>query len=97
MERLSKSFSVIFFQDAGFKAQVISADSRNSGVNHHKSLRKWRMTFIFSLVFAIPTVIIAFVPVEFLPITAGLTTKEVLLFLLSSFVQVSAASVLKKI
>jgi hypothetical protein len=47
------------------------------------------MTFIFSLVFAIPTVIIAFVPVEFLPITPGLTAKEVILFLLSSFIQVS--------
>ena len=64
-------------------------------MNHHKSIRKWRMTFIFSLVFAIPTVIIAFVPVEFLPITPGLTAKEVILFLLSSFIQVSAASMLK--
>ena len=51
------------------------------------------MTFIFSLVFAIPTVIIAFVPVEFLPITPGLTAKEVILFLLSSFIQVRAAGI----
>ena len=64
-------------------------------MNHHKSIRKWRMTFIFSLVFAIPTVIIAFVPVEWWTLTPGLTGKEVVLFLLSSIVQVSAASTLK--
>ena len=79
-------------QGAGFTARVTSADSRDSGVSHRKSIRKWKLTFVFSLVFAIPTVIIAFVPVNWVLITPGLTAKEIVLFFLSTIVQVGGAS-----
>ena len=68
---------------------MVSDDSKHSGVNHSKSIRKWKWTFVFSLVFAIPTIIIAFIPVEWATIVPGLTAKEPVLFLLSTIVQVS--------
>lgn len=60
-------------------------------MSHKKSIRKWKLTFIFSLVFAIPTVVIAFIPVEWIVISPGFTAKEIILFVLSSIVQVGNA------
>ena len=75
-------------QNAGFDARVDTDGLGSSGMSHSKSIKKWRNTFIFSLVFAIPTVLIAFLPIEWLFIIPGLTVRDVLLFLLSTTIQV---------
>ena len=85
-------YTHVVLQGAGFTAHMASADSKHSGINHSKSIRKWKWTFIFSVVFAIPTFIIAFIPVEWVTIVPGLTAKELVLFALSTTVQVSGVS-----
>ena len=79
-------------QGAGFRARVSSGDSAHSGINHSRTIRKWRTTFLLSLLLAVPTVIIAFVPFDWVIITPGLSAKELVLFLLSTIIQVSLLS-----
>ena len=51
------------------------------------------MTFLFSLIFAIPTVIVAFAPIEWGEIIPGLTARDVVLFLLATIIQVREGGV----
>ena len=80
---------IVFLQGAGFTARVATADAGDHDLKHNRTIKKWRTTFIFSLMFAIPTVIIAFVPYGWKDIVPGLTAKEVVLFLLSTIIQAS--------
>ncbi len=75
-------------QNAGFDARLDNEGNSQSGLSDSRTLRKWRNTFIFSLVFAIPTIIVAFMPIEWPVIAPGLNLREVLLFTLASIIQV---------
>ncbi|XP_064404796.1 copper-transporting ATPase 1-like isoform X4 [Halichondria panicea] len=75
-------------KNAGFDARIDNEGSSQSSLSDSRTLRKWRNTFIFSLVFAIPTVIVAFMPIEWPVIAPGLNLREVLLFTLASIIQV---------
>ncbi len=69
--------------------QVNFSDSSSlSGISHRRAIRKWMLTFLFSLIFAIPTFIVALIPVQWYVIIPGLTVRDIILFTLSSFVQV---------
>ncbi len=76
-------------QDAGFDARVDNEGVTQSSLSHSRDIRKWRNTFVFSLVFAIPTLLIAFMPVQWPVIVPGLTVRDVILFTLSSTIQVN--------
>ncbi len=83
------TFPPLTSQDAGFDARVDNEGGAHTGLSHSRSIRKWRNTFVFSLVFAIPTLLFAFMPITWPVIVPGLTVKEVLLFTLSSIIQVN--------
>ena len=73
-------------QGAGFTTKL--GDHSSSNISHSRTIRKWKVTFLFSLIFAIPTVIVAFAPVDWSEIVPGLTPRDVVLFLLSTIIQV---------
>ncbi len=75
-------------QNAGFDARLDNEGNTQSNLSDNRSLRRWRNTFIFSLVFGVPTVIIAFMSIEWPVIVPGLNLREVLLFSLASIIQV---------
>jgi hypothetical protein len=71
---------------------MVYDDSNKPGINHRKAIVKWALTFGFSLIFGIPTAIIAFIPVGWHEITPGLTDQDLILFGLATMVQVSGPS-----
>jgi len=75
-------------EGAGFTARLASKGSGNLDISHSRTIRKWKITFLFSLMFAIPTIIVAFAPIDWKEIIPGLTPKDVVLFLLSTLIQV---------
>ncbi len=75
-------------QNAGFDARLDNEGNSQSGLSHSRSIRKWRNTFIFSLVFGVPTMIVAFMPITWPIITPGLNARDVILFTLASIIQV---------
>ncbi len=90
------TFPPLTSQDAGFDARVDNEGGAHTGLSHSRSIRKWRNTFVFSLVFAIPTLLFAFMPITWPVIVPGLTVKEVLLFTLSSIIQVNSHISIKR-
>jgi len=83
-------------QGAGFTATLASKGSGNLDISHSRTIRKWKITFLFSLVFAIPTIIVAFAPIDWEQIRPGLTPKDLVLFLLSTLIQVCVVGRRKK-
>ncbi len=75
-------------QNAGFDAHLGNEGNAQSNLSDNRSLRRWYITFFFSLVFGIPTIIIAFTSVEWPVLTPGLNLREVLLLTLASIIQV---------
>ena len=71
---------------------MVDDDSKKSGINHRKTIIKWALTFGFSLIFGIPTAVVAFIPVTWKEITPGLTDQELILFALATVVQVGGPS-----
>ena len=63
-------------------------NSKKYGINHRKTIIKWALTFGFSLIFGIPTAVVAFIPAGWKEITPGLSNKELILFALATAVQV---------
>ena len=57
------------------------------------AIHKWRRTFIISLLFAVPTIILAFIPsVPWPEVVPGVSVRDVVLFLMSTLVQVGVVS-----
>ncbi|XP_064383927.1 copper-transporting ATPase 1-like isoform X2 [Halichondria panicea] len=75
-------------KNAGFDAHLGNEGNAQSNLSDNRSLRRWYITFFFSLVFGIPTIIIAFTSVEWPVLTPGLNLREVLLLTLASIIQV---------
>ena len=57
-------------------------------ISHKRTIFRWKVTFIFSLLFAVPTFIVALVPVDWHVVIPGLTVRDVILFFLSTVIQV---------
>ncbi|XP_019862991.1 PREDICTED: copper-transporting ATPase 1-like [Amphimedon queenslandica] len=76
----------------GFRAQLASKDG--TGVNHSSEIRRWKCTFLLSLILGIPTVIVAFANVfdkdlvNWPKIYGGVTLQEVILFTLATIIQI---------
>ena len=91
---LSPSFLPPSQQNTGFQARLATNDSAHSGINHARTIRRWKATFLFSLIFGVPTILISFAPMDYGSILPGLTIKELVLFILSTIVQVSDCQVI---
>ena len=59
-------------------------------LDNSSTIRRWKWTFVVTAVFAVPAVLLAFMPsgVHWTSVVPGLTVRDILLFLISSFVQV---------
>jgi Cu+-exporting ATPase len=76
----------------GFKAQLASDEV--NGISHTSSIRRWRCTFLLSLILGIPTVIVAFVNsfgvelIEWPVVVGSVTAQEVILLILATIIQI---------
>ncbi len=77
-----------YLQNTGFTAHLCKAENSLSGLSHKRTILKWLVAFIICLVFAIPTAIVALIPVDWEYVLPGLTLKDVILLGLSTIIQV---------
>ena len=76
--------------------RLASNGSGNSDLTHSQTIRRWKVTFFFSLIFAIPTIIISFASLDWNEIVPGLAVEDVVLFLLATIIQVCVCGVGEK-
>ncbi|XP_070572985.1 copper-transporting ATPase 2-like isoform X2 [Ptychodera flava] len=78
-------------EDAGFDVELQSRDTKAAGaLQHQKTIRKWRNSFLLSLVFGIPVVIIMMYFMfskNHIMVCPGLSVENLLLFLCATPVQ----------
>lgn len=60
-------------------------------LDNSATIRRWKWTFIVSVVFAVPAVLLAFLPsrVHWPSVVVGVTVRDILLLLISTVVQVT--------
>jgi Cu+-exporting ATPase len=77
-------------EDAGFEAKSVAKSLVQTDLNNSSTIRRWRWTFIVTAVFAVPAVLLAFIPsgVHWTIVIRGVTIRDILLFLISTFVQI---------
>ena len=80
----------VVVKDAGFEAKSVAKSLVQTDLNNSSTIRRWRWTFIVTAVFAVPAVLLAFIPsgVHWTIVIRGVTIRDLLLFLISTFVQV---------
>lgn len=78
-------------QDAGFEAHSVAKSLVQTDLGNSATIRRWKWTFIVSVVFAVPAVILAFLPsgIHWTSVVAGVTVRDILLLLISTVVQVT--------
>lgn len=80
---------VCFSQGAGFEAKLAATSLDQGDLNHSHTIGRWRRTFFLTLAFAIPAVLLAFLPgVHWKYVFPGVSVRDILLFILSTVVQV---------
>ena len=80
-------------KSSGFNAEEVTGN-KLSGLIDHNVTRKWAITFILSLLFTLPVMFTIWTPIYWfqLIIVPGLTLRTLLLFCLSTVVQILGGS-----
>ncbi|KAK2563148.1 Copper-transporting ATPase 1 [Acropora cervicornis] len=83
-------------ESMGFGASLSSNDSKKNRIDHTKEIKKWRRSFLFSLIFGVPTfvIFISYVIMDELDtrpnqmVFPGLSLENLILFILCTPVQI---------
>ena len=76
----------------GFEAKLATRSLGQADLDHSASIHKWKRTFLISLLLAVPTVLLAFIPgVPWPGVLPGVDARDIILFMMSTVVQVGVA------